>query len=101
MQIQETPAECERIALDARGNFNDISGGAYRGLCPAHQAPRRYPRQLATAARARGQSIPRSYGADFPPPRSPAADQTLSVSWVGPPPVARWQAAAAFGGHGS
>jgi hypothetical protein len=48
-------------------------GGAYRGLRPAHEAPGRYSRRLTTAAGARGHFIPRARGADFPPPRSPAA----------------------------
>src|SRR5262249_52331941 len=61
---------------------------AYRGLCPAREAPGRYSRQLTTAAGARGHSIPRARGADFPPPRSPAA-ANLVFYLGGAPPVSR------------
>ena len=63
---------CERLCGD----------GTYRGLCPAGKAPGRYSRQLTTAAGARGHFIPRARGADFPPPRSPAAARlSLLVGW--------------------
>jgi hypothetical protein len=68
---------------DLKMTFEPSSGdGAHRGLCPAHTAPGRYSRRLTTAAGARGHSIPRARGADFPPPRSPAAAKpTLLTGW--------------------
>ena len=47
--------------------------GHIAAFAPPVRAPGRYSRQLTTTAGARGHSIPRARGADFPPPRSPAA----------------------------
>jgi hypothetical protein len=55
--------------------------GAYRGLRPAHKAPGRYSLRLTTAAGARGHSIPRARGADFPPRSPAAAKPTLLTGW--------------------
>ena len=50
-----------------------------------NEAPGRYSRQLTTAAGARGHSIPRARGADFPPPRSPAAANPSLLAGGAPP----------------
>jgi hypothetical protein len=57
--------------------------GHIAAFAPPVTAPGRYSRQLTTAAGARGHSIPRARGADFPPPCSPAAaNLSLLFSWV-------------------
>jgi Molybdopterin-binding domain of aldehyde dehydrogenase len=56
---------------------------------PLREAQGRYSRQITAAAGARGHSIPRARGADFPPPRSPAA-ANLSHPFPGAAASKRW-----------